>query len=125
MLCLHYLSAITAQNRRSQPLPVLICVTFIILVMSRGFLIWHLLSLWSNLFSLEHPCFWNPVDVLINGSDFEVHSAVMTVVPCRSCQLKRAMDISRESSGEKEITSSDAELSRPPGTQNAYTSWQS
>ena len=44
----------------------------------------------------KKTCFWNPVDVLISGSDFEVHSAVMTVLSCRSCQLRRAMHISRE-----------------------------
>ena len=44
----------------------------------------------------KKTCFWNPVDMLISGSDFEVHSAVMTVLSCRSCQLRRAMDICRE-----------------------------
>ena len=34
--------------------------------------------------------------MLINGSDVEVRSAVMTLLPCRSCQLRRAMDICRE-----------------------------
>lgn len=34
------------------------------------------------------------------------------------------MDISRESFGEKEITSSDAQLGRAPGTQRAHTSGQ-
>ena len=62
--------------------------------------------------------FRNPLDVLINGSDFKVHSAVMTVLSCRSCQLMRAMDISRESCGEKEISSA-AELYWAPETQGA------
>ena len=62
--------------------------------------------------------------MLINGSDFEVHSAVMTVLPCRSCQLRRAMDISRESCGEKEITSPAAHLGWAPETQGADISGQ-
>ena len=49
----------------------------------------------------KKTCFWNPVDVLISGSDFEVHSAVMTVLSCQSFQHRRAMDISRESCGER------------------------
>jgi len=48
----------------------------------------------------------------------------MTLLSCRNCQLRRAMDISRESFGEKEITSSAAELGRAPGTQRAHTSGQ-
>ena len=64
--------------------------------MSRGFQIWHLLLSWSNFFWYEQPCFWNPVDMLIDGADFEVRSAVMTVQSCRNCQLRRAVDICRE-----------------------------
>ena len=62
--------------------------------------------------------------MLINGSDFEVHSAVMTVLSCRSCQLMRTMDISREGCGEKEITSCAAELGWAPGTQGDDISGQ-
>ena len=62
--------------------------------------------------------------MLINGSDFEVHSAVMTVLSCRSCQLMRTMDISREGCGEKEITSSAAELGWAPDIQGADRSGQ-
>jgi len=62
--------------------------------------------------------------VLINGSDFEVHSAVMTVLPCRSCQLMRALGICRESCGEKEITSPAAELGWAPETQGDDVSGQ-
>ena len=57
--------------------------------------------------------------MLINGSDFEVHSAVMTVLSCRSCQLMRTMDISREGCGEKEITSCAADLGWAPETREA------
>ena len=64
------------------------------------------------------------MDVLINGSDVEVRSAVMTLLPCRSCQLRTAMDISRESCGEKEITSSAADLGQAPGKQGAHTRGQ-
>jgi len=45
----------------------------------------------------------------------------MTLLPYRSCQLRRAMDISRESCGEKEITASAADLGRAPETQGAHT----
>lgn len=62
--------------------------------------------------------------MLINGSDFKVHSAVMTVLSCRSCQHRRARNISRESCGEKEISSSAAELYWAPETQGADISGQ-
>ena len=57
--------------------------------------------------------------MLINGSDFKVHSAVMTVLSCRGCQHRMAMDISRESCGEKEISFSAAELGWASETQGA------
>ena len=62
--------------------------------------------------------------MLISGSDFEVHSAVMTVLSCQSFQHRRAMDISRESCGEKEISFSAAELGWAPETQRADISGQ-
>jgi len=46
------------------------------------------------------------------------------VLSCRSCQLMRAMDISRESCGEKEIISSAAELCWAPETQGDDISGQ-
>ena len=61
--------------------------------------------------------------MLINGSDFKVHSVVMTVLSCKSCQHRKAMDISRESCGEKEIFSA-AELCWAPETQGADISGQ-
>jgi len=48
----------------------------------------------------------------------------MTVQSCRNCQLRRAVDISRESCGEKEITSPAAHLGWAPETQGADISGQ-
>ena len=62
--------------------------------------------------------------MLINGSDFKVHSAMMTVLSCKSCQHRMPMDTSRESCGEKEISFSAAELGWAPETQGADISGQ-
>ena len=48
----------------------------------------------------------------------------MTVLSCRSWQHRKAMDISRESCGEREITSPAAELGWAPETQGADISGQ-
>ena len=48
------------------PVSVLLCVSFLLWVMSTGFQIWHLLLSWSNFFQWEQLCFWNPLGMLIN-----------------------------------------------------------
>lgn len=48
------------------PVSVLLCVSFLLWVMSTGFQIWHTLLSWSNFFQWEQLCFWNPLGMLIN-----------------------------------------------------------